>query len=55
MCAMCLCCTCRCYTNYELDWNVDVGKQRVAMSPYGGPVGKLEKCPKTNNMGDGLL
>ena len=42
---------CRCYTNYELDWNIDLTKQRVAMSPYGGPVGKLPSTQRQRAWG----
>lgn len=29
------------YTNYENKWEVDFSKQKAAVAPYGGPVGKL--------------
>ena len=28
------------YVNYQLDWNVDIAKNLVAIAPYGGLVGK---------------
>lgn len=32
----------RFYSNYEaLDWDIDLLKYKVAVAPYGGPVGEL--------------
>jgi hypothetical protein len=28
------------YVNYQLDWNVDIAKNLVAIAPYGGLIGK---------------
>ena len=36
------------YVNYQLDWDVDIAKNLVALAPYGGLIGKeiLPHCMK---------